>query len=183
MPLALEVHYVDMWRSLSKWFSSWRHQCNLPIWAEQMPIRNEKRCSACDYWQLISHLPIFPISTIRMLAIFGLACSILLVRAPVTVFFVVVVNQLWQQRRHHSSASLVLECTEWSGYHVTGRVRIGHYGSLARRGVEVLILATTNEQRLRSCFPNNEDKLRAELLYIGLNREWLRRLSCPAALF
>ena len=55
---------------------------------------------------------------------FGLACSVLLVRAPVTVFFVVV-NQLWQQRRHHSSVSLELGRTEWSGYHVTERVRSG----------------------------------------------------------
>ena len=46
MPFALEVHYVDMRRPLSEWYPSWRHQCNLPIWAEQMPIRNEKRCIA-----------------------------------------------------------------------------------------------------------------------------------------
>ena len=39
-----EKVYVDMRRPLSEWYPSWRHQCNLPIWAEQMPIRNEKRC-------------------------------------------------------------------------------------------------------------------------------------------
>ena len=44
-PCLIEVHYVDMRRPLSEWYPSWRHQCNLPIWAEQMPIRNEKRCS------------------------------------------------------------------------------------------------------------------------------------------
>ena len=43
-PCLIEVHYVDMRRPLPKWYPSWRHQCNLPIWGEQMPIRNEKRC-------------------------------------------------------------------------------------------------------------------------------------------
>ena len=45
-PCLIEVHYVDMRRPLSEWYPSWRHQCNLPIWGEQMPIRNEKRCIA-----------------------------------------------------------------------------------------------------------------------------------------
>ena len=44
-PCLKEVHYVDMRRPLSEWYPSWRYQCNLPIWAEQMPIRNEKRCT------------------------------------------------------------------------------------------------------------------------------------------
>ena len=59
-----EKVYVDMRRPLSEWYPSWRHQCNLPIWAEQMPIRNGKRCtnttnstyvrnSTCDIRKLI----------------------------------------------------------------------------------------------------------------------------------
>ena len=44
-----------MRRPLPEWYPSWRHQCNLPIWGEQMPIRNEKRCNALrNTWHIVT---------------------------------------------------------------------------------------------------------------------------------